>query len=157
MKITQPSVPAQLPPDFAAQMAQSVRLPDDFQDQIARATAGIRSTMARVHTQLQADLRVFRALSRVLQNAPETVAGLEARYYVRAALDPAYDSEDALHGLLVLISHGTEPGLRFLTAENRGLVAAAAIRGWVRRHPERPEVLAWHRLIGTATVVVTRG
>lgn len=65
-------------------------------------------------------------------NAPVRVAGLCSRYQVRAGLDPAYASPEALSGLRrsILDRRNGPDDLRGLTAENRRLVAVSAIRGW---------------------------
>lgn len=108
--------------------------------------------------------RAFRPLttySRALTvsaNDPVRVAGLEARFHVRAALDPAYRDPEAIRWLVTRIMQGQVPDLVLLSRENRALVASAALSAWVNRYPTTEvEVLAWHRLLGSVPVVVTRG
>lgn len=55
--------------------------------------------------------------------------GLLGRYQVRAGLSPWYEEEDALDDLVKDILEGWE--FYDLAADDRGLLAAAAIRGWV--------------------------
>lgn len=63
-----------------------------------------------------------------------TVTGLQGRYMARAALDPAYRDEVALHWLCQTILTGEAPGTAPLDPQGRCLVAVAAIRGWVTTH-----------------------
>lgn len=85
------------------------------------------------------------------------VAGLENRYYVRAALDSRY--VDDVDELLREIRTGRAPGLSALSPEHRRRVELAAMRGWAEHHPGPPagvEVLAWHRQLGHTRVLVGR-
>lgn len=96
-------------------------------------------------------------------NHPVTVAGLEARYAVRAGLSPAYRHPGDLDRLVaaIMAGHGDtlreDRELRHVTRANRSLIAAAAIQGWCYSYGDGPAIVAWHRLMGTTTVVVTRG
>lgn len=106
-----------------------------------------------------AGFRRFREGIEARANDPVRVAGLEARYSVTAGLDPAYRIPEQRDALVWSILVGEEPGTVFLTPANRGLVAAAAIRGWVSHYgPQEPlDALAWIRLIGATAVEVRRG
>jgi hypothetical protein len=97
------------------------------------------------------------AAIREAANDEVTVSGLEARYFVRAGLDPAYRSPEDLDALVQAIMRGEAEDTRLLYRENRARIAAAALRGHVHAYPEAVPVLTWHRLIGGTTVVVTRG
>lgn len=79
------------------------------------------------------------------------VAGLCAKMQVRAGYDPRYADPDMLTFLIVQIAH--EPNL---TAAERGLIQAAAIRGWNARNPEEPAMPIYHQLIGDTQVVIGR-
>ena len=76
------------------------------------------------------------------------VSGLEARMYVRAGLDPAYASEEALDGLVRLIMRKPSAVLGLgdslmLGTRDRARLAAAAMRGWAEHRPapwRHPEV-----------------
>lgn len=119
-------------------------------------------TLARAISKLLEPLRRMREHLAEHANSPEALAGLEGRYAVRAGLDPAYATPQALDGLVQLVMRGdarrTGDGqLRLLTSQSRSLVAAAAIRGWCYSYGDGPAILAWHRLMGTSIVVVTRG
>lgn len=97
----------------------------------------------------------------VLVNAPEQVAGLEGRYYTRAALDPAYTTPAAVGALYRAIITGTDLDAvtRFLTPENRRTVGEAALRGWAlhRDHEMLDGPHAWHRVFGDQPVTVWIG
>lgn len=85
---------------------------------------------------------------------PQYVAGLEARYYVRAGLDPQVDDIDQL---VRDIRTGRAPGLSLLGQAARTQVALAAMRGWaVHRTEPAGDVLAWHRQLGGTRVLVGR-
>lgn len=125
----------------------------------------LKAAFARAVEQLTdalAPLRRFVQRLRDAANDPVQVSGLEGRYAVRGGLDPAYASPEALDRLvqLIMAGDGERPGdrkLRLLTSESRSLIAAAAIRGWCYSYGDGPAILAWHRLMGTSIVVVTRG
>ena len=70
------------------------------------------------------------------------VAGLNARLYVMAAMDPAVDA-DALHAAVKACARA-------------GLTDAAVtlMRGWVEHRPEPAGPTAWHRLVGDVAVEV---
>lgn len=92
-------------------------------------------------------------------NDPVRVAGLCARYQVRAGLDPFYAHPGHLDALVRSILDGTvadDPLAALLTPESRREVATAALRGWAQRHPDSgPYVL--HRLWGHDRVEVSCG
>lgn len=94
-------------------------------------------------------------------NTPVTVAGIEGRYFVRAALDPTCATPEARDALVhtVLVGDPGDARLMFLTPQNRALVAVAAIRGWVAGHgDEMPASIygaAWHRQMGSTIVRVS--
>lgn len=130
--------------------------PEPFIDQLARlgqAWAQMRDTFAQqlapAVTAAGAALANFaRALSPYFAaNQPEHVAGLEARYFVRAGLDPAYVDPRALDQLVQQILAGDDTALQYVSDENRSLIAASALTGWVGSHAgtETLQVLAWHR------------
>lgn len=95
------------------------------------------------------------SLARVALNLPEQVAGMEGRYFVRAALDPAYATPHAVQQLVTDLLLGRVPDTEQLTPGNRSLVAASAMRGWVthRQQPDGP-TYAWHRRIGGTRLMV---
>lgn len=84
------------------------------------------------------------------------VCGQEAKYYVRAGLDPAYATPESRDRLLRRILTGTSDPL--LNQANRIRCAAAALAGWVASHEvAEPTSFVWHRFIGgTAVQVATR-
>ncbi len=91
-----------------------------------------------------------------LYNHPVKVAGIEARYYTRAGLDPAYATSAALDDLVAAVLNGDVSDTRFLTIQNRGRVAAQAVAGWVAHRPQEavaPPV--WFRLVGDQPIEVT--
>lgn len=67
------------------------------------------------------------------------VAGLEARYYVRGAMDPTYATPEGLRALRRRVLTGADPDLLLLTPANRRLVLVSAMRGW----ETRGEVRLW--------------
>lgn len=122
--------------------------------EVARETARVvnRGLRAWARTMAKVSARVREAA-----NDEVLVAGLEGRYSVRAGLDPAYRSPEALDALVQAIMRGEAEDTRLLTRENRAVVAAAALRGWTHAYPAPLPILTWHRLIGGVHVVVTRG
>lgn len=58
--------------------------------------------------------------------------GMEARWYVRGGLDPAYATPDARDGVA-----------RFLATNVCPDVAAAFLQGWVEHHPTEPDAPRW--------------
>lgn len=132
-------------------------------DPLRLAAAFRPITQAMAHLQDQARQLVERMMAhqrrvRERLNDPVRVAGLEARFRVRAALDPAYADPEAIRWLVTRIMSDEVPELALLSRENRALVAAAALGSWVEHHPDTEvRVLAWHRLLGSVPVVVTRG
>lgn len=97
-----------------------------------RALRGAAAAMESLGRSLQQSARANQAaverLARNLQRAatppPARVAGLEARYYVRGGLDPAYASPAA-----------RDAYCRHLALAGRPSYAAAFLRGWVEHHP----------------------
>lgn len=126
-----------------------------------RQMAETARAAARVINKAMTDLsrHLHRMQQRIIDAANDEVlvSGLEARYQVRAGLDPAYRTPGDLDGLVQAIMRGEAEDTRLLTAENRARVAAAALRGWTHAYPAPLPVLTWHRLIGGVEVVVTRG
>lgn len=129
---------------------------------LVRAAPAMREAFARMVeavAKLLAPLRRMRERLIEAANQPGQVAGLESRYAVRAGLDPAYATPQALDGLVARIMagdarHRGDGQLRLLTSESRSLVAAAAIRGWCYSYGDGPAILAWHRLMATTVVSV---
>lgn len=79
------------------------------------------------------------------------VAGIEARYYVRAGLSPEPLN---LTPILRPAYHNTT---WFLTPEQRRRVADAALRGWVDHHPGEPSpVFAYHRHMAGASIQISQ-
>lgn len=74
-----------------------------------------------------------RRSEQILRNDPVWVAGLEARYYVRGAMDPMYATPWARDALVFAILSGLS--IPALQPRNRALVAAAVVRGWVTHRP----------------------
>lgn len=145
--------------------AVGVTIPAPNLGPIILAIPQLKAAFARAAEQLLDALAPLRRFVQRLADAandPVQVSGLEGRYAVRAGLDPAYASPDALDRLVQLImagdgEHRGDRKLRLLTSESRSLIAAAAIRGWCYSYGDGPAILAWHRLMGTSIVVVTRG
>lgn len=141
-------------------MSQSTLTPDDV-NVLARAFSDATFQIEFWAQSMQAAVPRFdavRELWRITANTPEAVAGLEARYYVRAGLDPTYAAPVALNFLVAAILGGTAGGVLFLTPTNRATVAASAIRGWSQHRPgELPaEGISWGRVLGDTRVLVTR-
>ena len=123
----------------AAETARAVfdRLAAYFRDVVGPA-------LARIHDRMTG-----------FANDPVRVAGVEAKFYVRAGLDGAYAHPERRDALIRDLLHGEvedEPFLFLMTPENRRLVALSAIRGWVSTYGapapgEHPYVA--HRLWGT--------
>lgn len=134
----------------------------EFQAAMIRTAAAINRVGNDVLARLQEWADSFTVDLAERANHPVTVAGLEARYAVRASLSPAYRDPADLDRLVaaVMAGHGDtwreDRDLRHVSRENRSLIAAAAIRGWCYSYGDGPAILAWHRLMGTTTVVVTR-
>lgn len=92
-------------------------------------------------------------------NDPVRIAGLEARYYVRAGLDPAYRHPERLDALvrdLLAGDYEDDPLHAFVTPENRRALAVAAIRGWAESYDD-PGLYVAHRLWATTRVEVCCG
>lgn len=108
--------------------------------------------------------RIIAAVERLLPvlteraNDEAHVSGLEARYYVRGALDPALTDQVSLGALLCYVLEGEADGCGFLTPASRARLAASLTRGWVEhRAGPPPEVLTWHRYVGGTHLQVVRG
>jgi len=138
----------------------------DLATQLARFGAAWTNTMNTLGAALtpalsdaaEALARFVRAFSPYYAaNQPVHVAGLEARYFVRAGLDPSYADPRALDQLVQQIMTGAGD-LLFVSDENRALIASAALRGWVGSHAgdTTVRVLAWHRQIGSTAISVGR-
>lgn len=125
-------------------------------DKAAKATAEVVPAVVQQAARTWADWLVIEA------NSLHAVAGVEAQYFVRAGLDPAYATPEALDALVqaILGAADLDAGLWLLTRENRALVAAAAIRGWAghrgRDAAPSPYGVTWHRQLGATTVRVGR-
>lgn len=126
---------------------------------LAKFAADMDRTMAQINAVLKASAP---------QPDPARLAGLEGRYYVRAAMDPAYATPWALSGLVRDLLDGTEgiTGGRLPSAERR-VLAVAAMRGWETRGQSvyrfvgdrlvaDPPLIA-HRLWGSTAVEVCCG
>ena len=129
---------------------------------VVRAFGAMRQAMVAALDELARYFAPLLERMRARANDPVHVAGLEGRYAVRAGLDPTYATPAALDQLVARImagdaEHEGDRQLRLLTLESRSLVAAAAIRGWCHSYGHGPAIVAWHRLLGTTAVVVTRG
>lgn len=105
------------------------------------ALAAVRAA-GRMRAALEPLADAFRQFGRHIvawANDPTRIAGLQATYAVRAALDGRYETPAALHTLIAGLIGGTgsAPDLLWplVTRENRCAVAAAALRGWVTGHP----------------------
>jgi hypothetical protein len=83
------------------------------------------------------------------QDVEVTVSGIEARHYVRGAMQPEYVDERVQR-----ILRGESAEVAWLSGEHRARIAAAHIRGAAEAGQGRPEVLAWHRLLGREAVSV---
>lgn len=92
----------------------------------------------------------FYKISIALEGSLEvTVSGIEARHYVRGAMQPERADERVQR-----ILRGESPEVSWLPPEHRARVAAAHIRGAAEAGTGKPEVLAWHRLLGREAVSV---
>lgn len=84
---------------------------------------------------------------------------IAARYYVRAGMDPNYETVEALDALVWEILHlpvdlGNNT-IGYLSPGDRAVVAVDALRGWTEhRGADRDfdrDPLVWHRLIASNT------
>lgn len=142
-----------LPPHVLENWARLSRNLNEAMASVTKVFTDFAAAVAPAVRKLAAVLETIRERA----NDPVRVAGLEGRYMVRAGLDPAYATADQLDALVRSIMRTDEDGLAFLTRENRALIAAAAIRGWSRYHGvDNPAGIAWGRLLGSTTVLVTR-
>lgn len=136
-------------------------------------TPAASDRMARLAREITVAFRPFvtavnkaaRALGRLAEqmrehaNDPVRVAGLTARYHVRGALDPAYDTPEGRDALVRAILAGyveDDPLAPFLSRENRRACAVAAMQGWASRHPGVDPVVL-HRLWGSERIEVRCG
>jgi len=133
-----------------------VRLADDF----------VRSGLVDTHhsavlmliSALDDTQAAFRAIS---ANDPTAVAGLEGKYYVRAAMHPSYAPPASRDELVRMILHGHpyDPAIDALSPGNRARLAVAVLAGWVQTHGDTVEASvvgsAWHRQIGDTAVKVS--
>lgn len=115
-------------------------------------------SLSRTFTQMFRGLRAIARAMRESANTEVHVAGMSARYYVRAGLDPTYRSPEALTALVRSIMGGHEAELVFVSLENRALIAAAAMVSWDHSYGEGPPgPVAWHRLLGQTTFTIGCG
>jgi hypothetical protein len=130
---------------------------------LRRMVEGIRQALQPFAEAMAGAARALGRLAermREAANDPVYVAGLEARYYVRAGLDPSYahpERRDALiQGLLAGKTGAADDDLLpFVSPENRRLLAVSALRGWVESYEsDRERVYVAHRLWGSARVEV---
>lgn len=124
---------------------------------LPRLTAQVRAAAIEQQRQIAA----VRTLQTMVANIPEAVAGLEARYYVRAGMDPAYATAHDHTALVRSILNGTAEDTARLSTEARRLVAASALRGWMdHRAPAEPEPVGpviWHRFMSATRATVSVG
>lgn len=128
---------------FSEQMRRIAANWDRTLTQVGRALQPMLTGMAEVMTKFARQINPY-----IRANTPVNVAGLEARYFVRAGLDPAYADPWMLDRLVQGILTGvTEDELWFVNDENRALIAASAITGWCASYAglSTVQVLAWHR------------
>lgn len=135
-------------------------LPPDFTVRLRANTAAITKSlpMASAHVAVLAAQMLDIATPREFVTRVEArAAGVEARYRVRAGFAPAYADADAVCALAVRVLTGAEPDIAGLPRTARTRIAAAVLESWATHHthPAVP-VLAWHRLIGTTRIEVTR-
>jgi hypothetical protein len=123
-----------------------------MQSQIGRAFTPSMTAAAEAIARLMEQFSPY-----FVANEPAHVAGLEARYFVRAGLDTSYADPHALDRLVLDIMTGTDE-LLWVNDENRSRIAASAISGWVSSYAgsEALRVLAWHRQIGHTRLSVGR-
>jgi hypothetical protein len=143
---------------MAPQAQAVVQIPVDFEP-IRRQ---IREAAAAMAVSVETMAQAVQQVGRVFARAHEVqVSGLEARVYVRAAMDPEYASAEALHRLVRLLIRKPHIALgmgdaRFLHREDRFRLAAAAIRGWAEhRDTEQGEAMPWHRYLAGTQVLVS--
>jgi hypothetical protein len=109
-----------------------VYVPIDFEPMRRALAAAAEDSARSLDTMAQA----VRRMGQVFARAHEVnVSGLEARLYVRAAMDPAYATEADLHRLVRLLLRRPHAvlglgGTLFLHQQDRYRLAAAAIHGW---------------------------
>lgn len=133
-----PAAPAQPLADFGVTFRAAA---EAFAEALARVAQHVAKTVRQVRPIIEH--------ARAAANDPVHVAGLEARYYVRAAMDPAYAAVEDVDLLVRDLLAGREGESPLLTPQNRRLVAVAAMRGYVT-----------HRLpteAATAALATTRG
>lgn len=109
-------------------------------EQVRATVLDLARTIQDVMRPIAAMARKVSARLREAANDEVYVAGMCARYQVRAGLDPAYATPEALDRLLDAILHDREEevGLTFMSLENRSLVAGAAARGWAESYGRDP-------------------
>jgi hypothetical protein len=92
---------------------------------LVKAAADMERSLIRIDALVNGD-----------RNDPVRVAGLEARYYVRAAMDPSYATPEALHQMVGRLLAGDgdyDPDLARLAPESRRAVGVSAMVGWETR------------------------
>lgn len=91
---------------------------------------------------------VARVLAFCIETRNLTADQVDARFYVRGALDPAYASPAARDAYLEVMAQG---------GRHQHVAMAAFLRGWVSRSStaiDEPVYLAWTRLLGDTVVTV---
>lgn len=84
-----------------------------------------------------------------------TVDGIATRFYVRAAMHPAYADEHLLNVTVKMILTGTLFSMSELSLSDRTYVAVETLRGWQSRHEDvEVQQVIWHRAFGDTRVLV---
>jgi len=143
------------PPGFA-----TVDLDVDVEAFVGGVRAALASTEEGTFERRAETYRAFDALVREAANDEARVSGLEARFWVRGSLGHLVGEDVGALARDLLRDPGcVDPGgsLHLLTVGNRARIAAAALRGHVEHvEGERPDCLAWYRLLGSTAVSVGR-
>ena len=112
-------------------MTDTPRLPGpDLVRSLTRSFQQMSEGLRRVGEQVNALTMQLTARMREAANDPVHVAGIEGRYYVRAAMHPLYADPIRMRVLVGALGAGEAADTRLMTTENRALVVAAAMRGW---------------------------
>lgn len=144
------------PPDLTVRLTINTSALTAALDRMREGLLAMRPAFARAAQSLAriATITVER------MNDPVRVAGLCARYQVRAGMDPLYASHGNVDRLVqaILTGDATEAeGLVLLSQANRVLVAVAAMRGWSESYGWAVPQGVLHRQWGTTRVEVRCG
>lgn len=123
--------PASPPPEWMTRLQQ---LTEEWADATQRLAVALQPVVTRLADFFSTSIGTMTRAA----NEPAHVAGLEARYFVRGALDAAYTHPERRDALASQLLAGDDLEVLFMSRENRARVAAAVLAGWAAHRPVPP-------------------